>query len=404
MATLTRTESLELRLEGCLNWQERYAAVVLDGTAPNRQIRKLATEQASTGIKKKTFLMDALESCLRQAGYMPRNPSDLEVALRNEDSNFMARAFTKLFCALISTRTLRWNSGGKFDYSAADYATVFSSSTVRSPAARLARGLQKYATVLVELVAALQDCDKHVFRTAVVAAPPTVPSDRKILLEIWRDWSDGRLPAEALDRLWARVSNCEFGKHCLDYDEFYYVTRESTSAHATPDDDTRVRATTKLALLNCAAEEPPTKRGGDPGTVQQWRSVARNWLCRGFRRCIYVWDGSQPHYAREGVVNLGKEVATVIEYVADIKSPAYAKVHLARHRSVLAALAGLMDRSMTKHCPDVVRMVMAGYSVDDIAKRFDWRANTLYALLLLVATERKGPRLQECWTNAAGTM
>ena len=416
---MKRTEYLGLILDGCLNWQERCAGIVLDEAVSGRQIRRLAGDLASTGLMKKDFLFDALECCLSDPGCARlrerRKPMvDLEMLIRDDEVFFMARASAKLFRALLSTRMLEWSSGGKFSYERGDADAVFYPRQLAdrsSAAVTLARRLKKYAG---NLVLAINDWrnDADVFKVfsgAVSGRPLGASSHWWALLQVWTDGCDRHLP---IDRLWDRMSDCDFSKECLKYDEFHHlvVDTDDVVENVDPDADAiKARAGEKLDMLKHARDGAKREEECEE-TRDQWRRVARNWLCRGFRRRIYHWDDDK-RVARNsrGIVGLDREADEVVKYIGSNDSPVYERAKPAYERAKLRIrwpfLLSGSDRAQARDCYiAAVRMATAGSDIDEIVEVLEWPGGktSLYEFFFLVATQRSGLKVQECWNRLSG--
>ena len=107
---MQRIDYLSLTLDGCLNWQERCAGIVLDDPPLNKPVRRLVKDIASIGLTKKDFLFDTLAWCLSDERQLSR--VTLHTMIRDDATFFTARVFAKLFRALLSTRIVQWSHGG----------------------------------------------------------------------------------------------------------------------------------------------------------------------------------------------------------------------------------------------------------------------------------------------------
>ena len=414
---MNRIGKIDTVLSGCLNWQERHACIFgaderLVGLDYGQRMRRRVTELWLTGQAKKLFLWHELVWCLNNNDlWRPPRHADLENVMEDDDLYFIALSFARLFRALLFKRhtvptrpVVKWNDGGVFHYHAGDRDVVFPRAALlsglarRTPAERLAKRLQSNADCLVRIIRNLEQKQRECLRDAVIndfAGLDGIDENfRMHLLNIWKRSREGprkdQLPF--IDEIWGRMSDCKFSKDCLEYDEFHF--HEILQHHDEAGMQKREQAREKLDVLTgseerAASEEPV----GD-----QWRRVARNWMCRGFGRRFYEWVESKgPRRARlcngRGLVDLDEEVGGVRMYIEERDgSEAYGKV-----RSF--AMQYVFFRRERKDYSAAVRMATAGYGIDDIGSELDWpggRAD-LYSFLFLVAAQRAGKRVQECW-------
>ena len=384
---------LELILDGCLNWQEICAASVRDDTHLSRKGRRLAKSTDALARQKRAFLLDVLECSLNDptCGELRRRAPGwraLEQIVRTEDGFRLATAFAKVFRAAMSARILSWNPAGRFRYTTRHQHPVFYPTSTRYnpllPAATvtLARSLKRLAVAFAPLA---PDTNRN--------DTPT-PEDRAGMLAAAKCQYCGQcdhLP-KVLDRIWPRKTECAYSMHCLEYDEYYYLHIDLFKADASIS-KIRDAAAAKLQFLHNT--ETATRRGERCAAIKrQWRAVARSWLCRGFRKCIYCWHKeSCDIYDSQEQVHARAEVETIVDYIDDKHAAIYEKVR--REGGFWA---------MLDDAPAAVRMATAGNDLNDILQGLpSWGdgRESLYALLFVASTARKGPKLQECWDNIA---
>ena len=190
--------------------------------------------------------------------------------------------------------------------------------------------------------------------------------------------------SKALDRFWYRDSQCDYSKHCLNYEDYYYLrVDDRTSA------DARDAAAAKVELLT-DTERDTKKEEPCPHTKEQWRRVARNWLCRCFRQYFYEWDGGTTICDSRQKINARQEVDVVVKHIDNPDATMYQRVRD----------DGCFDDTVVRSARVAVRMATAGSTPRAILKTVeDWEGglDSLQAFFFVAATAKEGPKLQECW-------
>ena len=381
-------------LDGCLNWQELCAGSVCDDTHLSWKGRRHAKSTYALASQKRAFLLDVLECSLNDptcGELRHRVPGwrALELIVRTEEGFRLATAFAKVFRAAMSARILSWNPAGRFRYTASRHRhPVFYPASTRynplQPAATvtLARSLKRLAVAFASLAPDINRNDT-----------PT-PEDRAGMLAAAKCQYCGQCDHlfKVLDRIWPRATECAYSRHCLEYDEYYYLHIDLLKADD-PISKIRDAAAAKLQFLHNTETE--TRRAERCAAIKrQWRAVARNWLCRGFRRCIYCWDKeSCDIYDSQEQVHARAEVKKIVDYIDDKDTAIYDKIRKE---------AGFW--AMLDDAPAAVRMATAGNDLNDILQELpSWGdgRESVYALLYVASTAKEGPKLQECWDNIA---
>ena len=100
------------------------------------------------------------------------------------------------------------------------------------------------------------------------------------------------------------------------------------------------------------------------------------------------------------MVDLGREAEEVVDYIDDEDSPAYERPR----RRMRGPLALLRRRRRAGEWATAVRMATAGSSIEEIGEELEWSGgkSRLYEFFFLVATQRRGLKVQECWRVLAG--
>ena len=392
-------------LDGCLTWQERHALPACDDRALTRNLRKLASSTASAAAHKKTFLHDVLECSLNDptCGELRSRPAasrSLHDVVTTADGLRRATAFAKVFRVAMSTGRLSWNPDGRFHYHPlhdrdrilypAQYAFSHGPKLPDAlrPAAKLARGLKRLAVAVAGAAGALGGAaagGTSLHWDVSWDDTPTPEDAQKLYAAAARVYPAlGDSLAVIIDRIWRRDTRCVYSRDCLGYDEYYYLCvcpRQYNASAAT----IRTTATVKMKALKSA--EMATK----PTVQVQWASVARHWLCRGFRKCLYTWDEGATIRKYDKTMRPRDEVREVVDYIDNEQAPIYTRI---RQQKCFAA--------MLDDVPAAVRMATAGYDVGDISKALPtWPRGRLYSLFFVAATSKRGLKLQECWDSIA---
>ena len=189
-----------------------------------------------------------------------------------------------------------------------------------------------------------------------------------------------------LDLLWRRNTQCDYSKRCLAYDEFYNKDVAEIAS------EIKTRATEKVQLLDSAeiAGAPPDD---DTTTVrQQWRNVAKNWLCSRFKMRVFQWHatGIIVRDSRKTVA-VADKVREACSYIRDPNAPMYEKC---KDKECFGPVI--------KYARDAVRMATAGAELHTIKETLtEWEGGTenLQAFLFVAATAKneKAAKLEDCW-------
>ena len=383
-----RARHLQVTLDACLNWQERWAPNLRQpGLRMTFARRKLARGTDATARQKRDFLWDVLECCVNDFAGDTRTLHDL---LRNDDYYGHARAVARLFRAAFSSRRAKWRV---FRYpinnTAVQDAILGRATTAssHSPWRMLTRHRPASYTVATELARRLRTL-ATAFTTAQreeslpdPVAPATATSRLAAkMARVYRGTQDDI--SKVLDRFWHRKVKCEsYSKHCLDYSDYYYLHVDGTR-----DDSSAASARVK----HLTATERDTARWETcPRTKEQWQHVARNWLCRCFKKCIYTWHGRTTiiHDSRKTV---DPRIA-VDDIVCYINDPSATMYNTARAEKCFDEIAG--DARVA------VRMATAGATPREIQRTLeDWEGglNSLQVFFFVAATAERH-MLQECW-------
>ena len=381
-----RERHLQITLDACLTWQERWASNLrtpgLSLTAPRK---KLARGTDAVAQQKLEFLWDVLECCVTDfAGDPPRALHDL---LRDAACYKHARALASLFRAAMFSRILKWK---KFSYPvnnrAAQDAIIGRPAPARPHA--LWRILRRRHTAATELAGRLRTlADAFATATREVSLPPdpkpaTVTSlvSANMARTYWGTRDD---ISKALDRFWYRDAQCDYSKHCLNYADYYYLRVDDC-----PSADAR-DAAAKVQLLT-DTERDTKKAESCPNTKEQWRRVARNWLCRCFRKYMYVWDGLTTIRDSRQKINARQEVDVVVTHIDNPNATMYQRVRD----------EGCFDDTVVRSARVAVRMATAGATPREILRTVeDWEGglDSLQAFFFVAATAKEAPKLQECW-------
>ena len=268
---------------------------------------------------------------------------------------------------------------------------------------RLAKGLFRYAACFTEILNKLDTKKIHVFGEATLSdgfggatLSRVSPKQAEVLLFLWKKGQDAN-PKIPMDALWGRnTCDCEIAKKCLAYDEFHHLELiEPTIA------DARHAAVQKVNMVKRVAQAVKVDEG-DSKVREQWRRLARNWLCHRFESGRFRWhddgDGGlcvKTH--KGGIVDLQSEVDDIIRcvedgYFRDTRGKEGDRYKFVRDRAN-PAWGGPEDWCKA------VRMAMSGSSFDEIMFDLEWDQVNMYEFFLAVANQRSGPRLRNIWAE-----